>query len=67
MKHVKDTVIAKKHLKGEQLSVWKDFGNKLARLESQLKHNRALAFAFIEGALVRALKQGMQLFQFFQM
>lgn len=62
MSHVKDAVIRKKNLNENKLTLWKNFNHKLERLESQLKHNRALAFAFIEGALIRTLKQGNTIF-----
>lgn len=42
----------------KNLVPWQNLKNKLERLEIQLKHNRALAFAFVEGALVRALQKG---------
>ncbi|XP_065212438.1 midasin [Planococcus citri] len=60
MKHVVCTAV--KRLKNpsdeKKLSEWRNLEDKLDRLEVQLKHNRALAFAFVEGALVRALRQG---------
>ncbi len=60
MKNVTRVVLEKdKNTVGEsKTTLWKIFGNKLNRLNSQLEHNRALAFAFVEGALVRALRQG---------
>lgn len=60
MRHVVCTAV--KRLKNpndvNKLSQWRTLEDKLERLEIQLKHNRALAFAFVEGALVRALRQG---------
>lgn len=40
------------------LSRWKTFGTKLQKLEAQLKHKNTLAFAFIEGSLVKAVQNG---------
>ncbi|CAG9859623.1 unnamed protein product [Phyllotreta striolata] len=37
---------------------WKSVGEKLKKLEVQLKHTNALAFAFIEGTLVKAVEKG---------
>ncbi|XP_054261518.1 midasin-like isoform X2 [Macrosteles quadrilineatus] len=38
---------------------WRSLGEKIHRLETQLKQNQAmLAFKFVEGTLVRALKEG---------
>lgn len=42
-----------------KLIEWRALGEKIHRLESQLKQNQAaLAFSFVEGTLVRALKEG---------
>lgn len=40
------------------LKLWKEFGNKLQKLEVQLKHKNSLAFAFVEGSLVKAVENG---------
>lgn len=40
------------------LARWKTFGTKLQKLEAQLKHKNSLAFAFIEGSLVKAIQNG---------
>jgi midasin (ATPase involved in ribosome maturation) len=37
---------------------WQQLGVKLLKLETQLKAQSALAFAFIEGSLVKALREG---------
>lgn len=37
---------------------WQQLGLKLLKLETQLKAQTALAFAFIEGSLVKALREG---------
>ncbi|XP_066999962.2 midasin [Anabrus simplex] len=39
-------------------SAWQQFGNKLLKLETQVNAKSALAFAFIEGSLVKALQEG---------
>ncbi|XP_064213116.1 midasin isoform X2 [Tribolium castaneum] len=44
----------KKHL----LARWQSLGEKLHKLTLQLKQKSALAFAFIEGSLVRAVEEG---------
>jgi len=41
---------------------WQELGLKLLKLESQLKTPSALAFSFIEGSLVRALREGKKCF-----
>ncbi|XP_046665626.1 midasin-like [Homalodisca vitripennis] len=42
-----------------RLAEWRAVGEKIHRLETQLKQNQAaLAFTFVEGTLVRALKEG---------
>lgn len=59
MKHVKKSVVEKKKLNNRnKITAWCNLGDKLDRLELQLKHNCALAFAFVEGALVRAVREG---------
>ncbi|XP_018570303.1 midasin [Anoplophora glabripennis] len=40
------------------LSSWKSVGEKLHKLDLQLKQKNALAFAFIEGSLVKAVENG---------
>lgn len=40
------------------LQRWRAFGTKLQKLEGQLKHKHSLAFAFIEGSLVKAIQNG---------
>lgn len=40
------------------LNRWKSFGTKLQKLESQLRHKSSLAFAFVEGSLVKAVQNG---------
>jgi midasin (ATPase involved in ribosome maturation) len=37
---------------------WQRLGLKLLKLETQLTAQNALAFAFIEGSLVKALREG---------
>jgi midasin (ATPase involved in ribosome maturation) len=37
---------------------WQQLGLKLLKLETQMKAQNALAFAFIEGSLVKALREG---------
>ncbi|XP_077284299.1 midasin [Arctopsyche grandis] len=46
--------INKRVLKNE----WHKFGQKLSKLELQIKSQSSLAFSFIEGSLVKALKEG---------
>ena len=60
MRHVVCTAIKRLNNPNDvnKLTQWQSLEDKLVRLEIQLKHNRALAFAFVEGALVRALRQG---------
>lgn len=41
---------------------WQELGLKLLKLENQLKTPSALAFSFIEGSLVRALREGKKCF-----
>jgi hypothetical protein len=43
---------------GDRRMGWQELGHKLLKLESQLKTPSALAFSFIEGSLVRALREG---------
>lgn len=65
MKHVKKSVVEKKKLNDRnKITAWCNLGDKLDRLELQLKHNCALAFAFVEGTLVRAVREGI-FFMFF--
>ena len=45
-----------------KIAPWRNFNRKLERVHSQLKHDRTLAFSFIEGALIRAVRQGMRFF-----
>lgn len=40
------------------LKLWKEFGKKLQKLETQLKNKASLAFAFVEGSLVKAVEKG---------
>lgn len=40
------------------LTLWKEIGTKLRKLETQLKHKNSLAFAFVEGSLIKALQNG---------
>lgn len=40
------------------LNRWRAFGAKLQKLEAQLKHKNSLAFAFVEGSLVKAVQNG---------
>ncbi|KDR17835.1 Midasin, partial [Zootermopsis nevadensis] len=42
----------------ERRLAWQQFGLKLLKLETQLKTQSALAFSFIEGSLVKALREG---------
>lgn len=58
-----DVVVIKekteKELRDEQqFNMWTAINVKLNKLEAQLKHKTALAFAFIEGSLVKAIKNG---------
>lgn len=63
MKHVKDVATTKETSKdSSKIPIWRSFGDKLERLTMQLKHDRALAFSFIEGALIRAVRQGKRSF-----
>lgn len=60
MKHVVPSAMKRLKFPNDikTISRWQALHDKLERLEIQLKHNRALAFAFVEGALVRALQKG---------
>lgn len=40
------------------LKRWSAFGVKLQKLELQVKHKNSLAFAFVEGSLINAIKNG---------
>uniref|UniRef100_A0A1Y1KUK8 Midasin n=3 Tax=Photinus pyralis TaxID=7054 RepID=A0A1Y1KUK8_PHOPY len=40
------------------LTLWRDIHKKLLKLQTQLKHKNAIAFSFIEGSLVKAIKNG---------
>ncbi|KAJ4439015.1 hypothetical protein ANN_14971 [Periplaneta americana] len=42
----------------ERRKAWQQLGMRLHKLENQLKTQSALAFSFIEGSLVKALKKG---------
>jgi len=42
----------------ERRLAWQHLGLKLLKLETQLKAQGALAFSFIEGSLVKALREG---------
>ena len=42
----------------ERLFAWQELGAKLMKLEKQIKTQSALAFSFVEGSIVRALKEG---------
>lgn len=43
----------------EVLSRWLKLGEKMAKLQTQLKKNEAsLAFSFVEGSLIQAMKSG---------
>lgn len=44
--------------KREMIQLWSQIGRKIEKLSSQLKQNKALAFAFIEGTLVKAIRDG---------
>lgn len=49
----------KKKLKDDEfLKAWTELGIKLNKLSTQLKQQSALAFAFIEGSLVKAIEKG---------
>lgn len=49
-----NTLISKDQIKSD----WLRFGQKLKKLECQLKSQSSLAFSFIEGSLIKALKEG---------
>ncbi|XP_044727018.1 midasin-like, partial [Chrysoperla carnea] len=49
-----DKVVEKEHF----LERWLNIGLKLSKLETQLKIQNTIAFAFVEGSLVRALERG---------
>jgi midasin (ATPase involved in ribosome maturation) len=46
----------------ERRLAWEQMGLKLLKLETQLKTQSALAFSFIEGSLVKALREGKKYF-----
>jgi len=56
MKHVIQKAI-KKHTKNNKN--WLDLNEKITRFEIQLKHcQTTMAFAFVEGSLIHALREG---------
>lgn len=42
----------------ELIKEWKGFGAKLEAMRSKLREGHSLAFAFVEGTLIKAIKNG---------
>jgi len=59
MKHVIQKAINKNTKNNNPVKPWLELDEKLKRFEVQLKHcQTAMAFAFVEGSLIRAVKEG---------
>ena len=59
MKHVLQKVIKKNIKHNKPIKSWLEFNEKLKRFEVQFKHcQTAMAFAFVEGSLIQAVKEG---------
>lgn len=59
IKHVLQKAIDKNIKNKKSIKSWSDLSEKLIRFEEQLKHCQTeMAFAFIEGSLIHAVKEG---------
>ncbi|XP_060859886.1 midasin [Metopolophium dirhodum] len=59
MKHVLQKAIKKNTKNNNPVKPWLELDEKLKRFEVQLKHcQTAMAFAFVEGSLIRAVREG---------
>lgn len=59
IKHVTEKAIKKNTKDNKPVKLWLEFNEKLSRFEIQLKHcQTSMAFAFVEGSLIRAVKEG---------
>lgn len=59
MKHVIQKAIAKNTKNNNPIKPWSELNEKLNRFEIQLKNcQTAMAFAFVEGSLIKAVKEG---------
>jgi len=59
MKHVLQKAINKNTKNNKPVKSWLELNEKLKRFEVQLKHcQTAMAFAFVEGSLIQAVKEG---------
>jgi len=59
MKHVLQKAINKNTKNNNPVKSWLELNEKLKRFEVQLKHcQTAMAFAFVEGSLIRAVREG---------
>lgn len=61
MKHVIQKAIKKNTKNGKPVERWLELNEKILRFETQLKHcHTAMAFAYVEGSLIRAVREGKQ-------
>ncbi|XP_025407976.1 midasin-like [Sipha flava] len=59
IKHVVEKAIKKNTRTNKPIKHWLNLNEKLSRFEIQLKHcQTSMAFAFVEGSLIRAVKEG---------
>lgn len=59
MKHVLNKAINKNTKNNKPVKSWLELNEKLKRFEVQFKHcQSAMAFAFVEGSLIQAVKEG---------
>jgi len=59
MKHVLQKAINKNTRNNKPIKSWSELNEKLNRFEMQFKHcQTAMAFAFVEGTLIQAVKEG---------
>jgi len=59
MKHVLQKAISKNTKINKPVKSWLELNEKLKRFEVQFKHcQTAMAFAFVEGSLIQAVKEG---------
>jgi midasin (ATPase involved in ribosome maturation) len=59
MKHVLKKAINKNTKNNKPTKSWSELNEKLSRFEVQFKHcQTAMAFAFVEGSLIQAVKEG---------
>lgn len=59
MKHVIQKAFTKNTKTNKPVKLWSELKEKLTRFELQLQHcQTAMAFAFVEGSLIKAVKKG---------